>query len=144
MRLRITLLLAVLAAAALVTLGQQSGPSTVAKAAPAPAAQSAERTGDVIVRFKPSTTLANVAGAIDSASTEAKASTGGSRLVLLDPKPGQSVDDAVAELQSDPNVEFAEPDIVVKTAVTPTPTLFLVINPIWMFTAQQLLSVILR
>jgi len=125
MHLRITVLLALLAAAGLAFFSQRPGPSPVAKAAPARAAASAaERTGDVIVRFKPAATLAKVAGAIDAASADAKASTGGSRLVLLRPRPGQSVDDAVAELQSDPNVEFAEPDIVVKAAVTPNDTYY--------------------
>ncbi|MEX2245460.1 MAG: Ig-like domain-containing protein [Dehalococcoidia bacterium] len=78
-----------------------------------------ERTGEVIVRFKPGTDLPSLAAALDGAETEATASTAGSRLVLASPDEGQSVDEALASLRADPNVEFAEAEQVVSAAATP-------------------------
>jgi subtilisin family serine protease len=84
----------------------------------------AQRTGNVIVRFKDTATLGDVGSALTGAEAEAVASTAPSRLVLLDPRPGQTVDDAVAALEANPDVEFAEPDVVVRIAVTPNDSLY--------------------
>ncbi|HXK33819.1 MAG TPA: hypothetical protein VNM91_07410, partial [Dehalococcoidia bacterium] len=59
-------------------------------------------TGDIIVRFNPGVTLADVGAAIDRAEADAIASTAPSGLVLVEPEAGQSLDDALAELESDP------------------------------------------
>lgn len=85
---------------------------------------SGEPTGDIIVRFNPGVTLADVGAAIDGAETDAVASTGPSSLVLLEPEPGQSLDDALSELESDPRVQFAEPDTVMSAVLTPTDPLY--------------------
>ena len=79
-----------------------------------------EYTGDVIVKFKPSTTIGEVAEALADAEAAPIESTAQSGLVLLEPDAGQSVDDAVAELASNPDVLFAEADTVVRIAVAPT------------------------
>ncbi|MEK7693064.1 MAG: S8 family peptidase, partial [Chloroflexota bacterium] len=55
---------------------------------------------------------------------DAQASTAGSGLVLVKPKPGQSVDEAIASLRARGDVEFAEPDHVVSIAATPTDPLY--------------------
>ncbi len=89
-------------------------------ASPAPP----QRTGDVIVKFKRSATLGAIAGAIGGANASATASTAGSGLVLLKPDAGQSVDHAVTALQASADVEFAEADIRVSIAQTPTDPLY--------------------
>ncbi|HZP56604.1 MAG TPA: S8 family serine peptidase [Dehalococcoidia bacterium] len=106
-------------AAIFVAIGTTATPDAQAQGG-----QRAERTGDVVVRFKPQATLASVAGAIGNARAEAKATTAPSRLVLLHPHAGQPVDDAVAALAADPNVEFAEADVTVHAAATPTDPLY--------------------
>jgi subtilisin family serine protease len=80
----------------------------------------AEYTGDVVVKFKPAATLADVGEALDDADAAPIASTAGSGLVLLEPDAGQSVDGAVADLEANPDVLFAEPDVVMRTTLTPT------------------------
>jgi subtilisin family serine protease len=83
-----------------------------------------EYTGDVIVKFKASATLPEVAQAITDSDTEAVASSAGSGLVLLEPEAGQSVDAAVADLKSNPEVAFAEPDVVMRLSLTPNDSLY--------------------
>ena len=85
-----------------------------------PASQPERRTGDVIVKFRRSTTLGDLAKALGNARSEASASTAGSGLVLVKPQPGQSDDDVIASLRARPDVEFAEPNQVVSIAATPT------------------------
>ncbi|HJT93302.1 MAG TPA: S8 family serine peptidase [Mycobacterium sp.] len=117
MRLGLTAF-AVLAAAVLCGGAIGSGPLPRAEAqAQQP---EAEYTGDIVVKFKPAATLAEVGEAIEDAETAPVASTAGSGLVLLEPGAGQSVDGAVADLEANPDVLFAEPDVVMRTAVTPT------------------------
>ena len=69
--------------------------------------QPEERTGNVIVKFNETATLSDVGSALTDAETEPVASTAPSGLVLLEPDPGQSVDAAVADLEANPEVEFA-------------------------------------
>ena len=96
-----------------------------AHVASAPGAPPSERTGDVIVRFRASTSLAALGEALNDAKAVARASTSGSRLVLVSPQPGETVDDTVARLAADPNVEFAEPNTTVHlTTTTPNDTLY--------------------
>ena len=83
-----------------------------------------QRTGDVIVKFRRSITLGDLATALDDAQGDAEASTAGSGLVLVAPQPGQSVDDVIASLRTRGDVEFAEPDHVVSIAATPTDPLY--------------------
>ncbi len=116
MRVRITVgLFAAAVAAALGTGGFTSTePRTAAHAQDA----QASRTGDVIVRFKSDATLAGVAGALTAAEA-APAESSSSGLVLVEPDAGQSVDDAIASLSADPNVEFVEADTVVSIVQSP-------------------------
>jgi subtilisin family serine protease len=111
-----------------VGLGPGADAATLKPAAPAAlvaaAAGPEQRTGDVVVRFRPSVTLADVGSALADARSEAAASTGGSRLVLVSPEPGQSVDSAIASLRASGDVEFAEPDHVASVAATPTDPLY--------------------
>lgn len=92
----------------------------------APRAEAApgDRTGAIVVQFEPDATLAGVGGAIADAETSATASSAPSRLVRLEPAPGQSVDDAIASLAADGNVVFAEPEHVVTLATTPNDTYY--------------------
>ena len=113
-------LLAVAALAGLFSFERSSGNEAEATGAQAPAQQ----TGDVIVKFKTGTSLGEVGTALDAADTAAIDSTGPSGLVLLEPEAGQTVDGAVADLEADPRVEFAEPDVVVRLALTPTDPLY--------------------
>ena len=85
-----------------------------------PASQPDRRTGEVIVKFRRSTTLGDLATALGGARSDASASTAGSGLVLVKPQPGQSDDDAITSLRARPDVEFAEPNQVVSIAATPT------------------------
>lgn len=131
MRLRLSFFLAATVAlcAGSAGLAPQLG-SSAGAATPPPSALRlnsggpAERTGDVIVHFRANATLSGVAGAIGSASAQAKASGAGGGLVLVHPNAGQSVDAAVAALQGDPSVDYAEADVVVKAALTPNDTYY--------------------
>ena len=118
MRLRLLAMGAVTAAALAGPLGIQH--QIQASGEP----EAPEQTGNVIVRFKDGATLSDVGEALSDSESAAVASTGPSRLVLLDPNPGQSVDGAVADLEANPDVEFAEPDVVVRTALTPNDSLY--------------------
>ena len=89
-----------------------------------PAAAPTEYTGGVIVKFKSDTTLPEVAQAITDADSAAVASSGGSGLVLLEPDTDQTVDAAVAELKSNPDVALAEPDVVLHASVVPNDSLY--------------------
>ena len=113
-------LLAMAALAGLYSFDRGSGREAEATGTAAPA----EQTGDVIVKFKTGTSLGDVGTALDAADTAAIDSTGPSGLVLLEPEAGQTVDGAVADLEADPRVEFAEPDVVVHLALTPTDPLY--------------------
>ncbi len=99
------------------TFAMSRGETTPANAkAPHPA----QRTGNIIVHFKQSTSLGEVGRALADARSDATASTAGSGLVLLQPTAGQDVDAAVAALHRHGSVAFAEPDVVVTTNQTPT------------------------
>ncbi|MEX0751226.1 MAG: S8 family serine peptidase, partial [Dehalococcoidia bacterium] len=80
-------------------------------------------TGDVIVKFKDGTTLAGVGAAIEQADAAPVQSTP-SGAVLLEPDAGQTVDEALASLNADPNVAYAEPDVLVTIDVTPNDTYY--------------------
>lgn len=116
MRLRL-MALACAAVAAAVSAGSWRGEAGAQDAA-------GEPTGDIIVRFSAGVTLADVGAAIDAAETDAVASTGPSRLVLLEPEAGQPLGDALAALASNPRVQFAEPDTVMSAVLTPTDPLY--------------------
>src|SRR5438105_4464640 len=58
-----------------------------------------QTTGKVIVRFRPNASLSTVGNAFEAARTEVVASTAGSRLVLVAPTSGQTLDGAVAQLR---------------------------------------------
>src|SRR5205085_8504582 len=62
-----------------------------------------------------------VGNAFEAARTEVVASTAGSRLVLVAPTSGQTLDGAVAQLRGRADVQFAEADAVMRIAAT-TPT----------------------
>lgn len=114
MRIRIT----VLAAVAAIALSGSFAVRTGAGDAQAETT-TVEYTGNVIVRFDAGVTLPEVASAIDEAETFAVASSAGSGLVLLEPEDGQSLQGAVADLQANPDVAFAEPDTVMKADLVP-------------------------
>jgi len=118
MRLR----LLALAAVAVLALAGPAGIRQPARAEGQPGGT--ERTGNVIVKFKPTATLGDVGQALADADTAAIASTAPSGLVLLDPYATQSVDEAVAALEANPDVEFAEPDVLMHIALTPNDSLY--------------------
>ena len=128
MRIRFPLLLLVFVLGALASglVGSGRGAAAVAarpaakEAGAMPASQPERRTGEVIVKFRRSTTLGDLATALGDARSDASASTAGSGLVLVKPQPGQSDDDAITSLRARPDVEFAEPNQVVGIAATPT------------------------
>jgi subtilisin family serine protease len=80
------------------------------------------RTGDIIVRFHDDATLLDVAGALEASETEAIKTTNLTDIALVEPEDGASVDDAIAALESDPNVMYAEPDYRVTIDVVPNDT----------------------
>jgi subtilisin family serine protease len=82
------------------------------------------RAGGVVVHFKRNVTLAQVGQAIKGARGFAAHSTAGSQLVLVHPAPGQSVDEALSSLRDAGSVDFAEPDQVVSTSLTPNDPYF--------------------
>ena len=120
MRVRLIALAAVTAVAALAsTFGfDTGGRSTSAQT------DEAEQTGNIVVKFKPATSLGEVAQAITDAQGEAIDSTGPSGLVLVEPDPGQSVADAVAELSANGDVLFAEADVLLHASVVPNDPLY--------------------
>lgn len=125
MRVRMVALAAMAAVAVSLVTAVPSGQRASASGdgsgrAPGVGAHAGARTGDVIARFKQDASFAGVAAALGSARTAAAASTPGSRLVLLRPESGQSVDAALAALRARPDVEFAEADTVVSAVATPT------------------------
>ncbi len=83
-----------------------------------------ERTGDVIVRFRHDATFSAVAQGLDEAKVDPERTTPQSGLVLVRPRNGQSVDDAIQTLRARPDVEFAEADTVVHIATTPNDPLY--------------------
>jgi hypothetical protein len=103
--------------AGLASFGEAALRPALAQDATAPA-----RTGDVIVRFAPDATLGDVAGAIDAAETVALKTTTLDDIALVRPEPGQSVDEAVAALEAQGDVMYAEPDYVVSADVVPNDT----------------------
>ena len=111
-------------AIAVLTLAAIGGGSIGQRAPVAEAQQHNEAlTGDVVVKFKPGTTLAGVGAALSRAdATPVESTTTGA--VLLEPDAGQSVDDAVAALNADPNVLYAEPDALVTMEETPNDTYY--------------------
>lgn len=128
MRLKIALGAFVMAVVAVAPLGVERHWASAATVAPVRAQQSMplgdERTGDVVVKFKSNATLADVGDALTASDTDAKASTQGSKLVLLRPKPGQTADEAVAQLRANGDVEFADVDHVVSIDQVPTDPLY--------------------
>ncbi len=97
-----------------------------ASSVPGPASQDApeQRAGGVVVKFRRSASLGALATALGDAHSDASASTAGSGLVLVTPRPGQSEDAAVASLRASGDVEFAEPNRVVTVAASPTDPLY--------------------
>jgi subtilisin family serine protease len=129
MRLKMTLGVALMAVVAFAPLGIREYHAAAANTAPdaalaATAPLAEQRTGDVVVKFKPGATLSDVGDALAGSESDVKASTSGSKLVLVSPQPGQSVDDAIASLRADGTVEFAEPDHVVSITQVPNDTLY--------------------
>jgi subtilisin family serine protease len=116
MRLRIC---AVVIAALIAAAGGGGWQGGQAEPAPAP-----ERTGKIIVKFRAGTTLGAIGRATAAAAASPRESTAPSQLVLLDPAPGQSVDDALAALRADAAVEVAEADVVVRASLTPNDSLY--------------------
>jgi hypothetical protein len=116
MRLRAAVAVLTLA----VLLGGAFGPAPYRGAE---AQASPQLTGDVIVKFKDGTTLAGVGAALDGAGAAPVQSTP-SGAVLLSPDAGQTVDGAVAALNGDPNVAYAEPDVLVSMDATPNDTYY--------------------
>jgi len=108
------LALAVLCAAIAASTG-----ATLAATQPAP---SDDRTGDIIVRFHDDATLLDVAGALDASATDAIKTTSLPDVALVQPAPGDSIDDAIAALESDPSVLYAEPDYRVTIDAVPNDT----------------------
>jgi subtilisin family serine protease len=120
MGIRLAVALCALVAVFAAAVGVERGAAS-ATAGPAMASAGPEqRTGDVIVKFRRSIALGDLATALDNAQGDAEASTAGSGLVLVKPQPGQAVDDVIASLRTRADVEFAEPDHVVSIAKTPT------------------------
>jgi len=110
-------------AIALLTLAAMAGGRIERQASVAEAQQAGPAlTGDVIVKFKDGTSLAGVGAALDAADASAVATASG--LVLLDPADGQSVQAAVDALSGDPNVAYAEPDVLVSIDATPNDTYY--------------------
>ncbi len=99
-------------------------PSAPSAAVTAHNAAPEQRIGDVVVKFRPNTTLAAIGDALGDARSEASASTAGSSLVLVKPEPGQTDDDVIASLRARGDVEFAEPNRVVSIAATPNDPLY--------------------
>ncbi|MEP7247949.1 MAG: S8 family serine peptidase, partial [Gammaproteobacteria bacterium] len=129
MRLKIALGAVVMAALVVAPLGIERYQS--ADAASVPQSQSpetsrveSERTGDVVVKFKPSATLGDVGDALTQSETDVKASTSGSKLVLVSPKPGQTTDEALAQLRANGDIEFADIDHVVSIDQVPTDPMY--------------------
>ncbi|HEX5478873.1 MAG TPA: Ig-like domain-containing protein, partial [Dehalococcoidia bacterium] len=119
--LKLSAAAALLAATLVLTAGTSRSAARAQTPPPGLPAQStpaSQRTGDVIVRFRPSTSLAALGDTLDGARTVARASTALSRLVLVSPQAGETVDDAIARLSADPDVEFAEPNMTVHLATT--------------------------
>jgi subtilisin family serine protease len=79
----------------------------------------AGRTGNIIVRFTSDATLPDVAGALESADASAVKTATMDDVALLEPAPGQSVDDAIEALEADADVIYAEPDYAVTADLTP-------------------------
>lgn len=75
--------------------------------------------GRVIVRYAPGTTGDERVEARAAAEVTFDQASLLPRTQLLDPEPGQSVGAAIAELESDPNVLYAEPDRLVELDATP-------------------------
>ena len=105
MRVRFAMLIVALgtAFAGSIALGLERG-ATAATMRPSAAASAVaaatpeQRTGDVIVKFRRSIPLGDLAAALGDAQSRPRRSTAGSGLVLVKPKPGQSVDEAIASL----------------------------------------------
>ena len=87
-----------------------------------PVAGSSE-TGEVIVRYAPGTTGDERIEARDAAGVAFEDKSLLPRVQIVDPDPGRSVTEAIAGLESDPNVLYAEPDRMVELNATPDDTL---------------------
>jgi subtilisin family serine protease len=82
------------------------------------------RTGNVIVRFTPDAALPDVAGALEAADATAIKTTTLDDVALVQPEPGQSVDEAIDALEADPDVLYAEPDYRVSADLLPNDTYY--------------------
>lgn len=107
----------------LATAGASADPKP-ARAEPAAQDAAGAAADGLIVKFKDGVTLGELGSAFEASDAEVTGSTGGSRLVFADAQAGQSLDDAIAELRADPNVEFAEPDRLVSIVATPNDTYY--------------------
>jgi subtilisin family serine protease len=111
---RLTLLVLALGLFLVIAGGNESQPATAVAQTPG-----FEYTGDVIVKFRQGVTITDVAQAISDADSQAIASSAASGLVLLEPEDGQSLDDAIKALQTNPDVAYAEADTVLKADLMP-------------------------
>ena len=93
--------------------------TALAAAAPPALAQD----GDIIVRFKPGVTTRERADARADAQVALVENLAVSRAQVVDPRPGQSVREAIAELERDPAVAYAEPNGTVRAFRLPNDAL---------------------
>jgi len=80
--------------------------------------------GEIIVRFKPGTSMKASAKALSAADVAEKDSIREVNARLVTIPPGWTIDSAIAALKSDPRIEFAEPNAVMVPAALPNDGLF--------------------
>ncbi len=107
---------------ALAILAGATAPFAGARGVGVSAAPADERTGDIIVRFHHASSLGDVAGALAGSKTEAIKTTTLADIALVQPAPGESIDDAIRALETDPSVLYAEPDYRVTIDAVPNDT----------------------
>ncbi len=106
----------------LLGLAVAGGALTTAQAASQTAAE--PEAAGVIVKFHKGTTLAEVGAALDDAQAAPARSTTLDGVALLEPDAGQTIDGAVAALEGNPDVAYAEPDYVVAIDAVPNDPLY--------------------
>ncbi len=89
-----------------------------------PVAHDAYVPGQVIVRYTAGTTRAERAAAVDAAGAASIESLGTARTELLDLDAGVSVAEAIAELEVNPDVAYAEPNYLYEISAIPNDTNF--------------------
>ena len=78
----------------------------------------------MIVRYAPGTSAADRAGARADAGTAAAGNLGLPRMALLEITDGESVDSTISQLDADPAIASAEPDLLLHTASVPNDPFF--------------------